>query len=95
MTLFKSCLYLVETKQNDVVFCLNFREWIDQCPPKCGYRHEGGSVRMKEVEQRSYDIDCVHCTRKCCESDQSSFVCDKLEIKEPLCEECEHAEYVP
>lgn len=90
----KNCAYLLKTKEETLVFCLQYRYWIEQCPIKCVFFLEGISGSISEVEQKKFDIDCIYCTRKYPSDLQKSiFYCTLLDHPEPSCELCPSAVY--
>lgn len=92
--MFKPCIYLIVTRTQIIAFCLEYREWINTCPSKCGYFEEGEVGTHEEVVGKKYNIDCHYFTR-IKSGEKVNYYCKLLEQNEPYCDMCLYAKTTP
>jgi hypothetical protein len=86
----RRCIKLLKTNDQKLGYCLIFREWIAQCPEKCGYIEEGEEGKIEETKERKLNHECVYFTRT---SESKDYYCDLFEQEGPFCDSCQFAAY--
>ncbi|MFX0173842.1 MAG: hypothetical protein ACFE9L_18315 [Candidatus Hodarchaeota archaeon] len=83
-SVFKPCFFLLKTREARVNFCLQYREWFDQCPAQCPEIREDESGDFEEVRAQNYDYECLNFTR----NQDGHYFCTQYLLENPLCHSC-------
>ena len=86
----RRCIKLLKTNDPNLGYCLVYKDWIKNCPEKCGYFEEGEEGKIKEIEERKLDHECLYFTKT---SESKDFYCKLFEQDGPFCESCQFAVY--
>jgi hypothetical protein len=89
-TEFRHCLKLLDIKDNPLSYCIVYKEWINHCPPKCGYFEEGEVGMIENVKKRKLDYECLYFSRN---SKNMDYICILFEQESPFCESCQFSRY--
>ncbi|MFX0084097.1 MAG: hypothetical protein ACFFAU_00350 [Candidatus Hodarchaeota archaeon] len=79
------CLKLLDTKDKSFRYCLVYKDWIDYCPPKCGYFEEGEAGTIENVKKRKLNFECLYFSR---DSNKIDYFCILFNQESPFCEFC-------
>ena len=91
---FKHCFHLLESFDQNVGFCLKFREWINGCPNKCQEFASGEVGKIAEAEQKKFNIECLHFIRqKNVKKLEIEYFCNLMEQEDPFCDSCQFPRY--
>lgn len=85
--MFNRCIHLL--KSPDLAYCLRFREWLNQCPKRCQEHSPGEIGGIAETEQKKYNIECLHFSRR--EPNDGSnpvYFCNLMMQESPFCYSC-------
>ena len=90
------CLHLVKGEDRD--YCLKLKV-EGSCPKNCPRKVMARFAHISEVEEKKFNINCLHFTRIQIEQEDSAsqprFYCTLFEQENPLCEVCEIPHIVP
>ena len=86
----RHCIKLLKTKEKNLSYCLIYKEWIDHCPPKCGYFEEGNAGSIEEIKKRKLNYECLYFSRK---HDEQDYFCKLFEQMSPFCDSCQYPAY--